>query len=158
MGWWSFCYLRLSVSWVFGMQSPSLNRLIYRSISTISSERGGAFEEIIKSSARNNRRDGLTGALVLLDGCFVQVLEGERAKVDTLMDRVGGDPRHRGLVILGDWPITARLFAGFSMARLDPLVLSPETARFVTEGSCGYQLTSTLAALRDKNFNPYQNI
>ena len=140
------------------MQSSSLNRLVYRSVSSVSSGHDRAFEEIIKISARNNQRDGLTGALVLLDGCFVQVLEGRRARVDALMRRVMDDPRHRELVVLGDWPITARLFAGFSMARLDPMVLSPETAKFVTEGRCGYQLTSTLAGLRDKNFSTYQNI
>ena len=140
------------------MLSSTLNRLVYRSVSSVSAGHDRDFEQIIKISARNNRRDGLTGALVLLDGCFVQVLEVRRARVDALMRRVMDDPRHRELVVLGDWPITARLFAGFSMARLDPMALSPETARFVTEGRCGYQLTSTLAGLRDKTFRPYQNI
>ena len=139
------------------MKKALSTRLIYRSISHIPPYDKLAYDSILNTSIYDNQRSDITGALVLLDGRFVQVLEGAKEKVDALMRRIRRDVRHNNLVVLGEWPITARLFVGWSMAKLDPNPLSPGASKFVTEAGCGIQVVEILAALRDNTFSPLQH-
>ncbi len=81
-----------------------------------------ALAEILGESERNNRRDGLTSALMRHDGQFLQVIEGRRSDIDRLMDRLRADPRHENLRLLSDQPVTARRFGAWPMilAELTP--------------------------------------
>lgn len=94
-------------------------------------------DAIFQVSTKNNKRDGLTGALAQPDGKFVQVIEGRRRNVSQLLDRLRSDSRHENVTILGDWPIKARLFYGWAMARPDPTPLGQQDFKVVTESGSG---------------------
>jgi hypothetical protein len=61
--------------------------------------------------------------------------------------RLCADSRQDNLVVLGEWPIEARLFAGWAMARPDPTPLSDQAFRIVTEDGSGVQVTGILLGL-----------
>ena len=83
-----------------------------------------ALAEIIAVADRNNRRDHLTGALVVSRGRFFQVLEGQAVDVDRTLARIAQDPRHTGLKHVMRREVTGRLFPNWSMvaARVTPSV------------------------------------
>jgi hypothetical protein len=71
--------------------------------------------EILGASERNNRRDSLTGVLMRHGGRFLQAIEGRRADVDRLMDRLRADPRHQNVRLLSDQDVPVRLFPEWPM-------------------------------------------
>lgn len=90
--------------------SNVLHRVIYASeavgaagVSTLS------IAQILGASEANNRRDGITAAVMFHRGHIVQAVEGQRADIDRLMRRLLADRRHTGMRILIDTPITARV-------------------------------------------------
>lgn len=94
----------------------SLQRLIYASTATGKTSSLLNIATILGESHRNNDRDGLTGALVAHDGCFIQVVEGEAGRLDALLKRLANDPRHRDIRLIDRETITTRLFGQWSMA------------------------------------------
>jgi hypothetical protein len=64
---------------------------------------------------RNNPGRDLTGMLLHGNGTFLQVLEGEDAIVDALIDTISRDPRHTDMRIVRREPITTRQYADWSM-------------------------------------------
>ena len=124
-----------------------LTRLVYRSESCISHDDVPALNAIFRTSSQNNSRYGITGCLALPDGKFVQVLEGDKPGIDRLMERIVADDRHENVAVLGEWPIEARLFAGWAMARPDPTPLGKQSFRIVTEDGSGAQVTGILLGL-----------
>jgi len=64
--------------------------------------------QILGESDRNNRRDRISGCLMIHQGHILQALEGGRADLDRLMRRLNADPRHTGLRVLSDTPIADR--------------------------------------------------
>lgn len=72
-------------------------------------------KDIVRSSQRNNGPLGVTGALLLCDGIFLQCLEGDHLAVNTLYHRILLDSRHREPAILQFAEIDLRLFGGWSM-------------------------------------------
>jgi hypothetical protein len=91
-----------------------LTRLIYasRSRGTL----GPAdVKDIVSSSQRNNAPLGITGALLLFDGVFLQCLEGDSLAVNTLYHRILLDARHHEPAILLFGEADTRLYAGWQM-------------------------------------------
>lgn len=127
--------------------AKDLCRLVYRSESRIDHNDDAGLDRIFRTSIKNNLRDRITGALALPDGKFVQVIEGARRDLDALMVRIRADDRHFDVVVLGDWPITARLFEDWAMARPDPEPLSNQAFRIVTEDGSGVQVTGILLGM-----------
>ena len=82
--------------------------------------------EILGASERNNRRDGLTGALMRHGGSFMQAIEGRRADVDRLMDRLRADPRHQNIRLLSDQDVAGRVFPEWPMTLAQ---MTPAAAR-----------------------------
>jgi Sensors of blue-light using FAD len=78
-------------------------------------------QEILAASQRNNARVGVTGALCLANGIFLQQLEGDRTEVNRLYHRILTDPRHREPAVLDFAEITSRRFTTWSMGSLAPL-------------------------------------
>lgn len=73
-------------------------------------------EQIGEVSIRNNKRDGLTGALFCFRNFFYQILEGEPADVDRCYARIGADPRHnRVFVLKSEANISERMYPEWSM-------------------------------------------
>ncbi|WP_209443136.1 BLUF domain-containing protein [Falsiroseomonas frigidaquae] len=76
---------------------------------------GEILDDILMAARRNNKRDGLTGALICRADLFLQMLEGPRDKVTATFGRILRDDRHLevSLVWSGDAP--ARLFGEWDM-------------------------------------------
>jgi hypothetical protein len=96
-----------------------LSRLSYISEFAWSWGRGSInsqFNAILRASVRNNERIGITGALLLEDGFFLQVLEGQHDALLAMMARIRVDERHRNIEIRTFVPVVARAFNGWWMA------------------------------------------
>ncbi|ARV18011.1 hypothetical protein AEP_01058 [Curvibacter sp. AEP1-3] len=60
----------------------------------------GDVKDILQSSARNNQAAGITGALCLSNGIFLQQLEGDRTAVNALYHRILKDSRNKDPAVL----------------------------------------------------------
>jgi hypothetical protein len=97
----------------------ALTRLMYRSRSRIPAhERKSELGAIFSSARSNNKRLGVTGALLITDDWFVQVLEGEEAVVHDLYGRICRDTRHERISLLDDRVTEDRVFARWAMAKV----------------------------------------
>jgi hypothetical protein len=84
-------------------------------------------QAILWASRQNNRRDDITGALLLRDGLFAQILEGRLAMLEAAFERIQLDQRHEQARVLYIQPITERRFRGWDMAYagVGPKLASP---------------------------------
>ena len=73
-------------------------------------------EEILNHARINNRENGITGALVYVDGVFLQVLEGDASVVLGLMEKISRDVRHETVTVLRAEEISIAQFVGWDMA------------------------------------------
>ncbi|MBA4264265.1 MAG: hypothetical protein C0453_04220 [Comamonadaceae bacterium] len=73
-------------------------------------------EDLLEQAQCRNVRKGITGALVYVDGHFLQILEGEREGVQKLMARISGDLRHETVTILQESEISFAAFSEWNMA------------------------------------------
>lgn len=72
-------------------------------------------KDILAASQRNNASAGVTGALCLANGIFLQQLEGDRNVVNQIYTRILGDGRHKDTAILDFSEISARRFGNWNM-------------------------------------------
>jgi hypothetical protein len=70
---------------------------------------------LLVQSRGNNAVAGITGMLLYGNATFLQVLEGEAEVVDALVERIGRDPRHDGVKVIGRKDVPARQYADWSM-------------------------------------------
>ena len=100
--------------------SDALIRLIYSSHSRLPGTGLGAQQdglaEILRVARAHNAAMGVTGALVLYDDYFAQVLEGPGATVNALFAKIRSDARHDRVALDQSVPIAARLFGQWAMA------------------------------------------
>jgi hypothetical protein len=73
-------------------------------------------DEIVSWSRRNNAHIGLTGALIFTGCDFAQTLEGERARVLALVERIRADDRHTGFDVVHQAEQAGTDFDGWTMA------------------------------------------
>jgi hypothetical protein len=74
-----------------------------------------ALLSLLQQCLTNNEPRGLTGMLLYGNNTFLQVLEGEEAVLDPLIDKIRSDPRHTNINFLYRKPIEARQYADWSM-------------------------------------------
>lgn len=93
-------------------------RLIYRSHSLLPGDASGQAQlaDILKGARLKNAGLGITGALMLYDDWFAQVLEGPEAAVEALFTRIKQDPRHNSVRLDEAGPQPKRLFDKWAMA------------------------------------------
>ena len=96
--------------------SLRLERLVYESTATGTTNSILNLATILATSQRNNDRDGLTGALAAHRDRYIQVIEGPAQALDSLLRRLESDPRHRDIVVFGREAIAVRLFSHWTMA------------------------------------------
>ena len=75
----------------------------------------GAYD-IIRVSHNRNSRCGLTGTLILLDGYFLQVLEGHRHALRERFAIIEADPRHSEVSVRHSIAMNDRIFPDEWMA------------------------------------------
>jgi len=95
-----------------------LVRLMYASRAT-APVRPETLNAILKRSTQHNPVLGVTGVLCFSGTVFLQVLEGGRAAVSQLYNRIAQDARHRDVVLLSYDEIAERSFAGWAMGQVD---------------------------------------
>jgi Sensors of blue-light using FAD len=103
-----------------------VHQLVYYSKSTCA---GGdhallvQLRDIVSAARRNNARAGITGFLIFDKTWFVQVLEGDRANVSEIYNKIMRDGRHSGLNIINVRDVEERSFPNWTMGSA---VRSPE--------------------------------
>lgn len=92
-----------------------IKRIIY--VSTIHAPFSD--EEIIelgRLASLNNSKSDVTGVLISVHDYFFQILEGEATVLDTLLEKIRHDPRHRDLTVLSaEYGLNERLFSDWGM-------------------------------------------
>ena len=86
--------------------------------------------ELAEVAARNNKLRSITGALLFIDNCFIQVIEGDEQSMSELLDKLEADPRHHDIRIISDRLEESRHFPDWSMG----LVITPEKERTTVIG------------------------
>lgn len=93
----------------------TLFQLIY-----ISTARAGVGREdceaILQEARATNARRDITGLLIFNSRRFLQVLEGPESDVRAVYAHIEVDPRHHGLVIVGEKYLDSREFGQWAMA------------------------------------------
>ena len=80
--------------------------------------------EIVSTSRYNNARAQITGFLIFDNPWFVQVLEGDRPKIEATYRKIRADKRHGDLTIVNLGDVESRSFPTWSMGCS---LRSPET-------------------------------
>lgn len=78
-------------------------------------------KDILGTSQRNNAAVGVTGALCLANGIFLQQLEGDRDVVNKVYLRILKDARHSEPAILDFGEIASRRFGNWNMGLISSL-------------------------------------
>ena len=74
-------------------------------------------EQLVSNARRSNALNDITGLLVFQDGCFLQVLEGDRKTLSQLFERkLLHDRRHRSVTLFHDEPLAMRRFRFWHLA------------------------------------------
>jgi hypothetical protein len=76
----------------------------------------GDLEDILEHARIWSASVGITGALVCAYGVFLQILEGDRAKVQALMVKIFKDFRHETVTVLRECEIPCAVFGRWQMA------------------------------------------
>ncbi len=72
-------------------------------------------EDILVKSRKNNYELGITGMLLYGNGTFLQVLEGDEGKVNTLISKIRKDPRHTDFRMVSNKKIQNREYGDWNM-------------------------------------------
>lgn len=70
---------------------------------------------ILSSARRNNRRDGVTGALICRHDIYLQMIEGDAPAIEALFARIAVDDRHLAVTELYRFEKEDRLFPAWDM-------------------------------------------
>ena len=90
-----------------------VSRLVYASKHRgVSSE---LLNKIMQTSRANNDRDDITGALIVDETQFLQILEGSRSSVSSCFGRIMHDNHHHDIQVITCGDVTHRLFQDWSM-------------------------------------------
>ncbi|WP_114700863.1 BLUF domain-containing protein [Psychrobacter proteolyticus] len=73
---------------------------------------------ILEQAQRNNERKGITGALVINENYFIQVIEGARPVINDLLSKLINDKRHFNLDIIECREVDERRWNTWSMKYL----------------------------------------
>lgn len=92
---------------------------------------------LLDESRASNQAAGITGMLIYHEREFMQLLEGERAVIEALYERIEADARHQQVYRLWEGPIATRNFDDWTMA-------------FVTLNDEAFKQHTGFASLKDE--------
>jgi len=72
-------------------------------------------EKILVDARAGNEARDVTGALIYVDGVFLQILEGEKDTVLGLMKNIAKDTRHGSVKVFHEAEVEARTFGDWRM-------------------------------------------
>ena len=103
-------------------------------------------DELVAGSRVRNEEHGITSFLLHRRGTFLQLLEGEKEEVATLLERLLADRRHRWITRLLEGPVEARTFPGTPLGYQDldsaAARAIPGFAEYLGESLAGEELES----------------
>jgi len=129
---------------------------IYSSVAADKDLSEEALKSILEQSRHNNSKADITGMLLYESGTFFQVLEGDKADVNDVFQKIKKDARHSRVVKFIDKPITERSFGDWTMGY--PRVSKDELDKieglndFFLEGNSLLELGSNRAEILRKAF------
>jgi len=92
-------------------------------------------DEVMQKVRTNNARDHITGALVVSEGTFMQLLEGSRSAIGQCFARIMKDPRHDDIQIVSCGDVSRRLFRDWSMHLIEASRIKLEImSRYMVNG------------------------
>lgn len=110
-----------------------MHLIVYTSESTLTNtDVNEALADISNIARINNKRLGITGLLFYHNQRFVQVLEGEKDALETLLNVIEQDKRHKNIERIIDEEITKRGFKEWNMDSFnlsENEVMDPEELR-----------------------------
>lgn len=118
------------------IEDSTLVQLVYVSSLTIASRLSASIFDEVESHARDyNQQHGITGTLCYGSGHFLQCIEGEKAHVYALKQRIFADSRHKDVEVLLLQTIEHRSFADWRMRLLflERWLWSPATKNQATQ-------------------------
>ena len=90
-------------------------QIIYSSDASIPMQ-SDDLEDLLDQARELNGQRGITGALVYVDGIFLQILEGEAPTIKALMARISRDLRHEAVTVLQEGEVPSARFSDWTMA------------------------------------------
>lgn len=84
-------------------------------------------ESILQQSRSYNPPLGVTGILCHGGDVYMQVLEGGRAAVNELYNKIVRDPRHTEVLLLHYEEVAERRFSGWTMGQVNVSKINPST-------------------------------
>ncbi len=93
-------------------------RLVYFSSATQAFDKKDLVE-LLTQSRINNKSLGVTGMLLYKEGDFMQILEGEKAVVLQLLEKIKKDKRHNSLIVVLEEEADDSVFSEWSMGFRD---------------------------------------
>ncbi|SNT69028.1 BLUF domain-containing protein [Psychrobacter sp. LV10R520-6] len=118
------------------IEESALIQLVYVSSLTMMSRFNNSLFTDVKSRAgANNEQHGITGILCYGNGHFLQCIEGEKAHVLVLLQRISSDKRHKNIKVLLIQAIDQRSFVDWRMRLLflERWLWSPATKEQATQ-------------------------
>ena len=114
----------------------ALIQLVYvSSLTLVGRLNTSIFNEVEGHARRYNEQQGITGILCYGNGQFLQCIEGEKAKVLALQQRIFSDKRHKSVKILLLQKVNSRSFFDWRMRLLflERWLWSPATKKQATQ-------------------------
>ena len=75
-----------------------------------------AMQNLLEVSREANTRFEVTGLLVCLTDCYIQLIEGPKTHVEQLYQNIQRDQRHLRVTKLCEGALTSRYYPGWAMA------------------------------------------
>ncbi len=79
-------------------------------------------DELIERSKESNASKGISGLLIYVNRCFLQLLEGEEDKVRDLFDRIRSDPRHSEPFVYHEQNASQKAYGSWTTGYREPTV------------------------------------
>ncbi len=73
-------------------------------------------EDILAKAHSYNNTNNISGVLLYHSGIFLQLLEGDKAEVDSLFAKIFKDPRHSNITTFFEIEAKERIFSSWGMA------------------------------------------
>jgi hypothetical protein len=128
-----------------------IQRLLYRSDCAITGLAGDIDREvevIVAAARSSNAASGITGALMLSSGVFIQVLEGPVGAVEATFERICRDLRHRHVRLLELAIAEERVFAEWGMVQVTPTLQLAQLCPSIGAGDSRLDASTASAAIQ----------
>jgi hypothetical protein len=117
----SYSFMPLEAYPLYGQKSKEASEnyiLVYVSAEKVPMDKK-ELNAILNVSRSNNASLGVTGVLLYQNGSFLQVLEGNKAQVNNLFDKIATDERHYRIAKVKTFTTDERVFDEWSMGYAD---------------------------------------